>query len=38
MKNLVKKNIAKLRPSATLVINERAKELYRKRGFTKVGD
>ena len=27
MKNLVKKNIAKLRPSATLVINERAKEL-----------
>tara|TARA_B100000767_G_scaffold248167_1_gene248890 strand:- start:222 stop:1457 length:1236 start_codon:yes stop_codon:yes gene_type:complete len=27
MKNLVKKNIAKLKPSATLVINERSKEL-----------
>ena len=27
MKNLVKKNVAKLKPSATLVIDERSKQL-----------
>ena len=30
MKNLVKKNILKLKPSATLVINEKSKELINK--------
>ena len=30
MKNFVKKNILKLKPSATLVINEKSKELIEK--------
>ena len=29
MKNLTKKNVAKLKPSATLVINEKCKELIK---------